>query len=161
MNNGRINIMGNNTGNIFNLYDRIPSQEKSTSYSNALTGTWNKNLLSNTFFSAENIRLLQNSIKSGVYKLSNNVYVIGDQNEDTLKIIMRSIFLQNAKHNNQPIPTQIAELNKLVSDYAVPQIYKEAVGYLKYKRDVSTLPTPLRRPTSTFHSNTLELKKFF
>ena len=55
----------------------------------------------------------------------------------------------------------IAELNKLVTDYAVPQIYNEAVGYLKYKRDVSTLPTPLRRPTSTFHSNTLELKKFF
>ena len=161
MNNGRINIMGNNTGNIFNLYDKIPSQQKSTSYSNALTGTWNKNLLSNTFFSAENVRLLQNNIKAGVYKLSNNVYVIGDQNEDTLKIIMRSIFLQNAKHNNQSIPTQIAELNTLVTNYAVPQIYNEAVGYLKYKRDVSTLPTPLRRPTSTFHSNTLELKKFF
>ena len=73
---------------------------------------------------------------------------------------MRSIYLQNAKHGRD-VTSQVSELNKLVCDYAVPQIYGEADGYMKYKRDVSTMATPMQRPISTYHNNTLETKKFF
>ena len=34
-------------------------------------------------------------------------------------------------------------------------------GYIKYKNDVSTLAMPMQRPTSTYASNTLELKPWF
>ena len=43
------------------------------------------------FFSAENIRIVQNGLKAGVYNASNGNFRIGDQNEDTLKIIIITI----------------------------------------------------------------------
>tara|TARA_B100001093_G_scaffold83901_1_gene75440 strand:- start:25105 stop:25593 length:489 start_codon:yes stop_codon:yes gene_type:complete len=159
--NGRVNIIGVNTGDIFSLYDKIPVQQKSTQYRNALTGTWNNNMLSTAFFSSDNIRIIQNSIKKGVYSASNGNFVISDQDEDTLKIIMRSIFLQNSKNSDNNIKNQIIELNDKVVRYAVPQIYGEAEGYIRYKHDVSTLATPIERPLSTYHNNELEFKKFF
>ena len=73
---------------------------------------------------------------------------------------MRSIFLQNVKHGHN-VTHEISELNKLVCEYAVPQIYGEADGYMKYKRDVSTMAKPIQRPISTYHTNTLETKTFF
>lgn len=159
--NGRVNIIGPNTGDIFSLYDRIPVQQKTTQYRNALTGTWNDNLLSTAFFSSENIRIIQNAIKKGVYTASNGNFVISDQDEDTLKIIMRSIFLQNSRNNDSNIKKQIVDLNKQVVNYAVPQVYGEAEGYVRYKHDVSTLATPMERPLSTYQNNELEFKKFF
>ena len=54
-------------------------------------------VLSDTFFSSQNIQLLQNSIRAGVYNMSNGKFTIGPQDCDTLKIIMRSIFLQYAQ----------------------------------------------------------------
>ena len=74
----------------------IPVDEKITNYRNALTGNLESNLLSDTFFSSGNILILQHSIMAGVYKASNGRFQIGYQNVDTLKIIMRSIFLQHS-----------------------------------------------------------------
>ena len=159
--NGRVNIIGPNTGNIFSLYDKIPVQQKSTQYRNALSGTWNNNMLSTAFFSSDNIRIIQNAIKKGVYSASNGNFVISDQDEDTLKIIMRSIFLQHSSNLPTNITQQVESLNKLVLDYAIPQICGEAEGYVKYKNDVSTLPVPLNRALSTYSNNILELKNFF
>jgi hypothetical protein len=160
INTGRIDIMGKTNLDVFTLYDQIPISETSSDFREALTGTTTSTMLSVAFFSKENIKIVQNSIKAGVYKLSKGQFSIGDQNEDTLKIIMRSIYLQNSKHSSN-VTKQIVELNKLVRDYAVPQVFGEADGYMKYKRDISTLAKPMERPLSTYHSNTLETKRFF
>ncbi len=144
-NNGRVNIMGENTSAVFALSDRIPVNQMS-SYRDAMTGNWNNTPLSTAFFSRENIQALQNGIRVGVYNRSNQQYLIGNQNSDELKIIMRSIFLQNAKNTPENIPFQIDVLNKLVLEYAVHQVYGEAEGYMKYKRDASTLVTPIDPP---------------
>ena len=159
--NGRINIMGPKKQDIFSLYDKIPINEKSTNFNEALTGNWSPNLLSRAFFSAENIEIIQNALKAGVYKMSNSRYIIAKQNEDTLKIIMRSIYLQNSINLETNITEQISALNKIVTDYCIPQVLGEAEGYIKYKSDVSNLAVPIKRPISTYHSNTLETKRFF
>ena len=159
--NGRVNLLDNMNNNVFHLYDKIPIGDKTTNYRNALTGNMEHNLLSKTFFSAGNILIIQHGIMAGVYKKSNNQFQIGYQNQDTLKIIMRSIFLQNSRNNDDNIKEQIINLNDKVVKYAVPQIYGEAEGYVRYKHDISTLATPLDRPLSTYHNNELELKKFF
>lgn len=159
-NTGRIDIMGKTNLDVFSLYDQIPLSETTSDFREALTGTTTSTMLSVAFFSKENIKIIQNAIKAGVYKLSNGLFSIGEQNEDTLKIIMRSIFLQNSKHGCD-VTSQIVELNKLVCDYAVPQVYGEADGYMKYKRDISTMAKPIQRPISTYHNNTLETKRFF
>ena len=159
--NGRVNILEPINNSVFQLYDKIPIDEKTTSYRDALTGNLEANQLSRTFFSAGNILILQHGLMAGAYKSSGGRFRIGYQNEDTLKIIMRSIFLQHASNLSTNITQQVEALNNLVLDYAIPQICSEAEGYIKFKNDVSTLPVPLQRASSTYSNNILELKKFF
>ena len=160
--NGRVNILNQTTSSVFNLYDKIPVDQKVTSYRNALTGNLEESsVLSTAFFSAENIIILQNSIIAGVFKNSKGRFKIGYQNEDTLKIIMRSVFLQHSSNLTNYITQQVEALNKLVTDYCIPQICGEANAYIKYKNDVSTLAVPLQRPISTYQNNTLETTHFF
>ena len=159
--NGRVNILDNAPNSVFNLYDKIPVEENITSYRNALTGNLEDNMLSKVFFSKGNIIILQNKIMQDVYKNSNGRFEIGYQDEDTLKIIMRSIYLQNAANNPQNIRGQVEALNQIVADYCVPQICSEAQAYINYKNDVSNLAVPIQRPVSTYSNNNLELKKFF
>ena len=159
--NGRVNITGFNPFMRFQMHDKIATQQQDTSFRNALTGNWQNSNLSSTFFSGENIRILQNGIRAGVYKKSNGRFQIADQDEDTLKIIMRSIFLQHSLNDSKNITRQVEGLNQLVLNYCVPQIIGEAEGYVKFKSDVSTLAVPMQRPTSTYSSNTLELKPWF
>ena len=118
-------------------------------------------MLSKVYFSKGNIIILQNKIMQGVYKNSNGRFEIGYQDEDTLKIIMRSIYLQNAANNPQNITGQVEALNQIVTDYCVPQICSEAQAYINYKNDVSNLAVPIKRPVSTYSNNNLEFKKFF
>lgn len=160
--NGRVDLLSPNTNALFAMTDRM-SVNKGTDYRDAMVGNWYDTRLSLAFFSAENIQILQNGIRSGVYKKSNHQYIIEKQNEDELKIIMRSIFLQNSKNVATNIPQQIETLNKLVLDYAISQVYGETEGYMKYRRDASTLAVPLSLPIlSTMKSSKqLELKNWF
>lgn len=161
-NNGRVDILTNNFNtSVFKLYDRIPVESHTTEYREALNGSFEPNLLSKLYFSKENIKIIHHAIMYGVYQKSNQTFKIGYQNEDTLKIIMRSIFLQHSKNQKCNITKQIEKLNNRVVEYCVKQIYGEAKGYVKFKSDVSNLAIPLNRPVSTYHSNNLELKNFF
>lgn len=131
----------------FNDTSIIPSQAmrgliaptRSSPYTHALEGGWSKSELSCQFFSAANVDLLQKALVEGVQKRSNGQYLIGFQNEDELKTIMRSIFLQYAKNNSYNISAQINTLNQLVLDYAVGQVFGEAQGYVAYLRDAGTM----------------------
>ena len=69
--NGRVNILEDPPQNVFNLYDRIPINEKITSYNDALTGNFEQSNLSRAFFSAKNIIIIQNALMAGVNKASN------------------------------------------------------------------------------------------
>jgi hypothetical protein len=94
--------------------------------------------------------------------MSNNKIVIPPQNIDQLKIIMRSMYLQYAEHLPDGITTQVERLNKLVWDYAVPTVYNEAVGYVKYMQDQSSLVMPIDRPLHHDREyKQLELKPWF
>ena len=159
--NGRVNILDNAPNSVFNLYDKIPVEQNITSYRKALTGNLEDNMLSKVFFSKGNIIILQKKIMKGVYDNSNGRFRIGYQDEDTLKIIMRSTYLQNAANNPSNITAQVEALNQIVADYCVPQICSEAQAYINYKNDVSNLAVPIQRPVSTYNNNILKLKNFF
>jgi hypothetical protein len=159
--NGRVDLLSPNTSTLFAMTDRI-AVDKCTSFRDAMNGTWTNTMLSDLFFSSANIRIIQNALKGGVYKLSNGQYIIGDQNGDELKIIMRSIFLQNSKNQPDNLTQQIEALNKLVLEYAIPQVYGEAKAYMKYQLDASTLVVPMERPVlSKTNDKQLEFKGWF
>ena len=161
VNNGRVDIKTPNTSSLFQMYDKIPANQCAT-FRNPTEGLWTENELSMVFFSRENIQLLQNGIRAGVYHRSNGQYVIGPQDCDSLKIIMRSVFLQHAANQPTNIPQQVTELNKIVLDYCIQQVYSEAQGYMKYINDVSTLVVPIAPPVMADNTDRqLEFKGCF
>ena len=162
--NGRVNIISQpDPDAVFKMQERIGLKNKSTSFSSALSGNdWEETVLSRAFFSAENVQILQNGLRAGVYAKSKNEIVIPPQNIDQLKIIMRSIFLQYTEHSPKNIREQITNLNKIVLDYVIPTVYNEAVGYLKYMQDQSSLVVPLELPLHHDREyKQLELKPWF
>jgi hypothetical protein len=160
-NNGRVNIKSPNTSALFQMYDKIPANQCVT-YRNATEGLWDSTPLSTAFFSLQNIQILQNGIRAGVYNRSNGQYVIGPQDCDSLKIIMRSVFLQHAANQPTHISQQINELNKIVLNYCIQQVYSEAQGYMKYVDDVSTLVVPIAHPVQASNTDrTIEFKNWF
>jgi hypothetical protein len=147
--NGRIDIINKtqspDLSNLFAMYDKIPANQCAT-FREPTLGQWDETDLSKAYFSTENIQIIQNGIRSGVYKKSNQQYVVAPQDCDSLKIIMRSVFLQHSANQTNNISQQISELNKIVLDYCVFHVYSEAQGYMKYLHDVSTLAVPLATP---------------
>ena len=160
--NGRVNIVEAPSAEMqFKMQERIAVKNKTSEYRDALAGDIESNMLATVYFSAENIQIVQNGLRAGVYKMSGDKYIIAPQNIDTLKVIMRSIFLQYAEYDMNNIKKEVARLNKLVLDYAVSSVYNEAVGYMKYCEDQSTLVVPLELPRQSDREyKQLELKQW-
>lgn len=162
--NGRVNIISQSDPTIvFKMQERIALKNKATEYRSALSGNdLEDNILARVFFSMENIQIIQNGLRAGVYEMSNHAIVIPPQNIDQLKIIMRSTYLQYAQHYEDNIKGQVEQLNCLVLQYAVPTVFGEAQGYLKYMQDQSTLVVPLDIPKHHDRQyKQLELKPWF
>ena len=143
--NGRIDIQSPDTRSLFNMYDKIPAHQ-CTTYRNPLEGQWDDSTLSNAYFSKENIQIIQNGIRAGVYKQSNNQYIVAPQDCDSLKIVMRSIFLQYSANLPGNISGQIEALNQIVLNFCIQQVYSEAKGYMKYLSDASNMYVPIAHP---------------
>lgn len=160
--NGRIDILGPNIEQQFAMYDKIPNSSACSSFRDAMIGNWENTALSDAFFSTGNMEIVQNALRNGVYTMSKGAYLIGPQDCDNLKMIMRSVFLQSSMNLATNIPGQIAALNKIVVDMFVPKLYNEARAYIQYKRDASTMYKPIDRPIySAENDKTLELQPWF
>jgi hypothetical protein len=160
--NGRVNIAEPQDPTAkFRMHEKIAIKNKASNYFDALTGSLEWNVLAQVFFSAQNMQIIQNGIRAGVYKMSEGNINVPPQNADTLKIIMRSTYLQHAEHSPNNIKKQVEQLNTIVLDYAVPSVYNEAVGYMKYTQDQSTLAVPMDRPFNIDRQfKQLELKEW-
>ena len=160
--NGRVNIATPDLNKLFQMYDKNPAKQCSSALRNATEGLWENTPLSNAFFSQQNVQMLQNGIRAGVYQKSNQQYIIGTQDYDSLKTVMRSVFLQNSSNMPTNITQQIQALNQMVLNYCIQQTYSEAQGYMKYISDVSTLVVPIAHPVMASNNDRqLELKSWF
>jgi hypothetical protein len=159
--NGRVDIKSPSTQNLFNLYDKIPAHQCST-YRNPLEGMLEETVLSNAYFSRENLEIIQNAIRKAIYDKTNGQHIIDNQDCDALKTIMRGVFLEHSANQPYNITEQIVELNKMVINFCVQQIYSELRAYVKYLHDASTLVVPIAHPImSTLADKQLELKPWF
>ena len=104
------------------------------------------NILNRTFFSKRNIAIIQNAIRHNVWKNSSQGFVIANQSETQLQIVMRSIYLQYAKNLPDNIAEQVAELNQRVINHAVPNIISNIKQHLHYKKDIQTGPVYMDHP---------------
>jgi hypothetical protein len=160
--NGRVNIIEPTNPNArFQMFEKIAVNNKATEHRDALNGNWEHNVIAQVFFSTENIQIIQNGLRAGVYKMSNSKILIPPQNINNLKIVMRSTYLQYAEHYPSNIREQVAKLNKLVLDWCIPEVYGEAVAYLNYCQDQSSLVLPIDLPKQNDRAyKQLELKEW-
>lgn len=119
--------------------------------------------LNTVFFSESNVEKLQDDIRDRVQALSGGKYVIDRQNEDHLKVIMRSYYLQFAKNNPQMIAQELEDLNSRVIGYAAGKIYSEVDFHKFYIKDVEEFAPPIANPmnSNVYGTRTGELKSFF
>lgn len=164
--NGRVDIANRtqapDISNLFAMYDKIPANQ-CTTFREPTIGQWDETPLSRAYFSKENIQIIQNGIRAGVYRKSNEQYTISPVDCDVLKTVMRSVFLQHSKNLPTNIAGQIEQLNNIVLDYCIFQVYSEAQAFKKYLQDVSTLPVPISLPVleTQKDKNNLLMPKWF
>ena len=104
------------------------------------------------FMGQKNIAYLNNAIRQGVFELSDSRFKIAQQSQNELFTIMRSIYLNEARHLPYSVEDQVTELNKSVLTYAVPQIISEVQAHQFYLRDrlqEQRTPNPQAVMTST------------
>jgi hypothetical protein len=159
--NGRIDLLSPLP--VLNIPQYQAQKQNNTSFANeAILGQFEQNQLSSIFFSAKNIDALQDGIRYRIYVETDAKHIIGRQSDTELKIVMRSVYFQHAKHDNRPLIEQVRSLNKHVLDWVVPEVLSNLRQYVVYRQDASTLPTPLDRAQLSTMKGTkvLELKSF-
>ena len=115
-----------------------PYMNRYTSSDHVTRGIWKRTLLSDVFFSKENINNVDAMLRYAVYKLSKGEYVLGKQNLFTLKIIMRGIFFQYALNlGNKFVKFEIERLNKIVIKRIAPDLLTRCTGYLNYLKEAN------------------------
>ncbi len=109
------------------------------------------------------MRTIQNEIRRMVYDRSGpKQWVIEEQSIDELKIIMRAKYLEYGKNQPVNIAGQVAELNSIVLEWAVPRIMSEIQQYVFYLDDITKMPTPMAQPInlSSAGSKSFALERF-
>ena len=159
--NGRVNLLEEPSPEVlFKMQERVAVKNKTSQYREALNGIYEESELSNLYFSKENIQIVQNGIRAGIYEKTNKEHIIPPQNIDNIKIIMRNIYIQYAENQNN-ITSEIERLNQLVLGYIIPQVHGSLVSYLKYIKDQSTLVIPLELPNQSDRDyKQLEMREF-
>ena len=109
--------------------------------------------LPNTFFSDENIKLINKKLISEVFKNTNGEYKIKPQSSEQLLIIMRYVFVEYARHLPYDIKGQINELNCRVVNEILPNVITNAQQHIGYLRDIEKIREPLPLPISTKYTS--------
>ena len=108
-----------------------------------LRGKLECTMLDYLFFSNRNIQIIQNSIRKSVQEISG--HIIGNQSENEMLMIMRSMFFLNLPLEFPSVTENIKFLNKAVIDQALPKILTNMKQYLIYLKDVQRVPEPHAR----------------
>ena len=144
---GKVKIDNYNGGFPFHLFQDLGQNQNNDFTNNSLTNIIENNEVSTYFFMRNNITKIQNEIKKEVSRASNGKFNIGDQDEVSLQIIMRSIYLQHSKNLPTNIDKQVNDLNQKVLDYCIPNIMtniKQHIGYIEHiNAPIPVAPVPL------------------
>jgi hypothetical protein len=130
----------------FDLYEK--STVSQTIERDVLKGFQEAEPVSIMFFSERNVTHLKGLICKTIAERSQNRFNLTAESQSTseLVIIMRSIYLTNAKQLPDNIQGQVAELNYAVILDLVPRVLKNIYQQLSYIRDHSTQPLTMERP---------------
>ena len=119
--------------------------------------------LNTAFFSKSNIDYIQQAIQDQVFLMSGNKHRIDRQNDDDVKLIMRSYYMMFGRNNPNTVASDLADLNARVVGYSSAKIFSELDFYMFYRQDISEFAAPIANPMDVHVKGTRtgELKSFF
>jgi hypothetical protein len=103
--------------------------------------------LEETFFSDENISLINKQLILSIYKKTKGQIKINEQSKESLVIIMRYTYIEYAKHLPYNIAGQIKDLNCRVVGEILPKIITEVIQRITYLEEINNprkmMPLPI------------------
>jgi hypothetical protein len=156
--NGRVINIDNEQRPSYPLFHQSKDADQKFFKRNALNGIQETSDLSSAYFSKANVDRTQNLIRYTVYVKSKGKYVVDNQSEIDLKIVMRSIYLQHSPNLKTNIAQQIEFLNDIVVKWCYPKIINEVSQYIGYVKSVEKLPVPLEHPKNLSSAGQKQLK---
>ena len=116
-----------------------------------LMGIQERTPLSSLFFHPRNVDTIQAELQYRVFKKTG--VRIGRQSDKELKIVMRSVYLQESVNQSRDIQNQISKLNESVLDYCVKNTASNALQHKQYMVDATSMPIPMSHPIGTTGRN--------
>ena len=136
-----------------NIYDTSKSCTDNDNYTDLMT---------EAFFSVENMDIIQNMLIKNVFYKSNETLRINKIKQETLIQVMNSIWTNHCRFLPYNYKEQIRELNHKVSDYIVPLLLNEYKFYQNYLRDSNRTELPqLDRPIMIVKERKQQLPSFY
>lgn len=119
--------------------------------------------LNTVFFSESNIDNIQNQVIHQVSLMSAGKYKIDRQDDDQVKIIMRSYYLMFGKNDPNRVSDELQELNSRVVGYCAAKVYSEVDFHMFYRKDIEDFAPAIANPMNphVYGTRTGELKSFF
>ena len=111
--------------------------------------------LEKTFFSDENMELINKQLILTVWKKTNRQYRIGFQDKNKLTIVMQYVFLEYSKHLPFDIVGQIKELNCIVIGCILPDVITNLEQKMGYLQEIEIRPPLLDLPINSSSNKTL------
>jgi len=105
--------------------------------------------LETTFFSKENIEIINRQLILRVYQKTNKKFLICRQKENDLIIVMRYVFIEHSRNLPYDIEGQIKNLNCIVVGEILPTVITNVDQKIGYLRDISTQPVGPPLPINT------------
>lgn len=112
--------------------------------------------LETTFFSDENIELINKQLILRVWEKSNKTIKIGHQTTEDLIIVMRYVFIEYARHLPYDVQGQIRELNCKVVSELLATVFSNANQKIDYLKDIYTPRDLVQLPQNTSRVRTLQ-----
>jgi len=124
----------------------------------ALYGIQETTQLNQLYFSAANMKIIQDKTRYEVYLKTDKKCIIDNQSEIELEIVMRSTYLQHSPNLPNKIKEQIQYLNELVVNWCVEKIIPEIYQYEGYLKQVEFMPVPIEHPVNLSSKGTRNLR---
>jgi hypothetical protein len=109
--------------------------------------------LEKTFFSKENIDLINKQLILSVYINTNKQFLICTQKEADLLIVMRYVFIEYSRNLPYDINNQIKNLNYRVVNEILPTVVSNVDQKIGYLKDIETQPIGPPLPINTKNLN--------
>jgi hypothetical protein len=124
----------------------LSAQADASVVADMMRSNWEVTPLNRALFSDANTQIVQNALRRRVYEATEGRYLIGPQDADELRQVLRAQYLQYGRNLPTGVAHQIAELNERAVEWMAPRVVSAIQQDEMYQRDLTRLPVPLQLP---------------